>query len=93
MEDDEALPGGPLLPLNPIDNDFMIAQTPQQRTKIANSNIIALDQLHNLSQVDSNACGTLKIEVQDENGEWHKTGNFICRNKSENTHEKIARKM
>ena len=73
-----------------INDNFVISQTKNQRKKLTECKVIAIDQLHNLQQVDSNACRTLKIEGQDETGEWFKCGNIIVRNKSATTHETIA---
>ena len=73
-----------------IHNDFVLSQTKAQREQMTKCEVISLDQLHNLEQVDSNASRILKIEGQDSEGEWHKLGNMIVRNKTEETHREIA---
>ena len=79
-----------LIPQNQINDDFILSQTPEQRTQITKCVTISIDQLHNLAQVDENASRTIKIEGQDENGEWHKLGNAMTINKSEATHRALA---
>ena len=52
-----------------IDDDFVLAQTKEQRMMLTKAKSLSTDQLHNLSQCARNAERTIKLRAEDKDGE------------------------
>ena len=79
MDGDECFANGLLLPKDQIGAEFFFS-TIQQRKQFVKYKVVALDRLHNLQQLDSNASRTLRFESQDISEGGRKLWNAMTRN-------------
>ena len=81
-----------MIPVDQVDDDFVLDQSVGQRKRWAKAKRIQADQIHNKEQVAQHASRNLHFRTQDsETGEWGEGGCAITRDKSEETHRKIVR--
>ena len=77
------------IPLEQVKNDYILSQSVIQREIIYNASVLSIDQLHSKAQVSKNCARAVHIRSQDQEDEWHATGNVAMRNKTENAHRFI----